>query len=81
MKQLERQIHELQKELAEVLKKRDALRLRPCRGDVEIQQKQQLLEELDHQTSAFREKMQELEKRRREQMSGTEKICYESPFN
>lgn len=81
MKQLERQIHELQKELADVLKKMDASRLRPCRGDSEIMQKQRLLEELDKQAGNIREKIRDLEKKRREQMTESgQKISYESPF-
>ncbi len=44
IKQLEKQIRDLQRELAEVQKGQSALRLQPCRGDSEIREKDGKLE-------------------------------------
>jgi prefoldin subunit 5 len=46
IKELEKKIQDLQKELAELKKDQSVLRLQPCRGDSEIQEKDGKLEEL-----------------------------------
>lgn len=52
--ELEKQIRDLQKELAEVQMKRNALRLQPCRGDSEIMEKDAKLDELDRRAAILR---------------------------
>ena len=59
-KQLENQIRDLKKELAEIKKNQAALRLQPCLGDSEIRQKEEKLWELDGQVKAINETLREL---------------------
>jgi hypothetical protein len=47
IKQLENQIRDLQKELAEIKKNQAVLRLQPCLGDSEIREKDEKFDELD----------------------------------
>ena len=47
IKQLENQIRDLQKELAEIKKEQAVLRLQPCLGDSEIRVKDEKSDELD----------------------------------
>jgi hypothetical protein len=47
IKELENQIRDLQKELAEIKKDQAVLRLQPCLGDSEIRAKDEKLDELD----------------------------------
>ena len=53
IKQLENQIRDLQKELAEIKKDQAVLRLQPCRGDSEIKGKDAKLDELDRRAKAI----------------------------
>jgi len=53
IKQLENQIRDLQKELAEIKKNQAALRLQPCLGDLEIRAKDEKLDELDGRAKAI----------------------------
>ena len=69
IKQIERQVRELQKELTEAQNEWDSVRLQPCWGDVEIRQKDELLDGLEKRMDAIQEKMRELERKRREMMS------------
>lgn len=80
MKQLDRQMHELQKEIVEARKERQAMRLLPCRGDSEIRQKEARLEEIDRRVERIQQRLLELSKRRRELMSEVVRQAnYESP--
>jgi chromosome segregation ATPase len=82
IKQIERQVRDLQKELLEVQREWDSLRLQPCRGDVEIRKKDEVLRELEKRIESLHEKIRELERKRREMMSeAVKKTGYESPFN
>ena len=47
IKELENQIRDLQKELAEIKKNQAVLRLQPCLGDLEIREKDEKFDELD----------------------------------
>jgi len=47
IKQLENQIRDLQKELAEIKRDQAVLRLQPCLGDSEIRMKDEKFDELD----------------------------------
>ncbi|MCX5907007.1 MAG: hypothetical protein NTY64_07420 [Deltaproteobacteria bacterium] len=69
IKQLEKQVREIQKELAEMQKKRVVLRLQPCRGDKEIREKEEMLDTLDRQIDSLKEKIGEIDKKRRAIMS------------
>ena len=80
-KQIERQVRELQRELMEVQKEWDLLRLQPCWGDVEIRKKDESLYGLEKRINAIHEKIRELERKRREMMSESiRKADYETPF-
>ena len=80
MKQIERQVRNLQKEMAEAQRERDLLRLRPCRGDMEIREKDEGLDRLDKRIESIRAQIRELEKKRRGMMSEAVKRGeYESP--
>ena len=46
IKELENQIRDLQKELAEIKKNQAVLRLQPCLGDLEIREKDEKFDEL-----------------------------------
>jgi chromosome segregation ATPase len=81
-KQIERQVRDLQKEMAEAQRERDLLRLRPCRGDMEIREKDEGLERLDKRIESIQSLIRELGKKRREVMSAAVKGGeYESPFS
>lgn len=53
IKQLENQIRDLKKDLAEIKKNQAALRLQPCIGDSEIRVKDEKLDELDGRVKAI----------------------------
>jgi chromosome segregation ATPase len=69
IKQLEKQIRDLQKELAEIQKGQAGLRLQPCRGDSEIREKDGKLEELDKRAKSIRETIRDLERKRQKLMA------------
>ncbi len=82
VKQVERQIRDLQKELLEAKKELDLLRLQPCTGDFELRKKDEGMTEIESRMDAANQKIRELEKKRREMMSSAvEAPVYESPFN
>ena len=81
IKQIERQIRDLQRELIEVQKEETSFRLQPCKGDKEIRRKEGKLHELDKRIRSLRESIRELERKRQEVMSEpVKKEGYESPF-
>ena len=69
IKQLEKQIRDLQKELAEIQKGQVALRLQPCRGDSEIREKDGKLEEFDKRAKTIGETIRDLERKRQKLMA------------
>jgi DNA repair exonuclease SbcCD ATPase subunit len=82
VKQLERQIRDLQKELFDAKKEADLLRLQPCTGDFELRKKDEAMTEIEARVEAINQNIRELEKKRRETMSTAMKnSVYESPFN
>ncbi len=82
IKQIERQIRDLQRNLMEVQKVRTSLRLHPCKGDLELRRKEGNLEELDERIRTFRESIRELERKRQEALSEPfKKEGYPSPFS
>ena len=81
VKQIERQIRDLERELAEIQKEQSSLRLQPCKGDSEIRAKEGKLEELDKRARSLKESIRELERKNQERMSEPlQKEGYESPF-
>jgi len=60
IKQLENQIRDLQKELAEIKKNQAVHRLQPCLGDSEIREKEEKVEELDGRAKAINETIRDL---------------------
>jgi len=81
IRQIERRIRELKKELNEAQKGLKALSLQPCKGDATIRKKEEKLEELERRTRSLRESILELERKRREGMSEPfRNEGYESPF-
>ena len=82
VKQLERQIRDLQKELADAKKEAELLRLQPCTGDFELRKKEEAMTEIDSRIETINQNIRELEKKRREMMSAAVTCTvYESPFN
>ena len=70
IKQLENQIRDLQKELAEIQKDQAVLRLQPCRGDSEIRGKDAKFDELDRRAKAINETIRAM--KRKHQLSNSE---------
>jgi TolA-binding protein len=69
-KELENQIRDVQKELAELQKEQALLRLQPCQGDSEIREKEAKFQELDRRASTMRETIRSMTRRR--QLSNSE---------
>ena len=82
VKEIERQVRSLQKELADLEKERDLLRMQPCRGDKEIRQKDTALAEIEKRIIANNRRVRDLMKKRQEVLSEAfKKTDYESPFS
>ena len=64
IKQLESQIRDLQKELAEIKKNQAALRLQPCLGDSEIRAKDEKVDKLNGRAKATNETIRDLTRKR-----------------
>jgi len=64
IKQLEIQIRDLQKELAEIKKDQAVLRIQPCRGDSEIRGKDAKFDELDRRAKALNEALRGMIRKR-----------------
>ncbi len=64
IKQLEIQIRDLQKELAEIKRNQAALRLQPCLGDSEIKAKDEKIDELAVRTKALQDSIRDLTRKR-----------------
>ena len=64
LKQLENQIRDLQKELAEIKKNQAVLRLQPCLGDSEMREKEEKLDELAGRAKALNETLRDLTRKR-----------------
>ena len=61
---IQQQIRNLQKELAEIQKDQVILRLQPCRGDAEIMAKDTKYDELSKRAASLRETIRDLTKKR-----------------
>jgi hypothetical protein len=64
IKQLEKEIRESQKELAEVQKNQNVLRFQPCRGDSEIREKDKKMDNLARRAAILRETIRSLTRKR-----------------
>jgi len=64
IKQLEIQIRDLQKELAEIQEDKAVLRLQPCRGDSEIKEKDAKFDELNRRAKVTKETIRGMTKKR-----------------
>ena len=80
IKQIERQVRDLQKELSEVQKEWNLVRLQPCRGDGDIRRKDEKLNSLEQRMDAIQDQIRELERKRRDVLSGTFKKEDGTPF-
>ncbi len=81
-KQIERQLQESQKELADAQREKERLRLLPCRGDAEINQKEKKLKEIEDRVESLKNEIRGLERKQREMIPGEiKKREYESPFS
>jgi hypothetical protein len=64
IKQLENQIRDLKRELAEIKKNQALLRLQPCRGDSEIRGKDTKFYELDSRVNVINETIRSMTRKR-----------------
>ena len=58
--QLQNQIRDLKKELAEIKKSQALLRLQPCLGDLEIREKDEKMSDLDGRATALNDTIRDL---------------------
>jgi predicted RNase H-like nuclease (RuvC/YqgF family) len=80
IKNVERQIRELQRELLDLQKERNLIILQPCRGDREIRQKDEKIADFGKRMLTIERTIRELEKKRREMMSaGYQKAGFKAP--
>ena len=73
VKDLEQEIRNLQKELAEIKKEQSVLRLQPCRGDSEIREKDGKLEELDTRARTINRTIHDLKRKHQQSISQSNK--------
>jgi hypothetical protein len=71
IKQLENQIRDLQRELAEIQKDQAVLRLQPCGGDLEIMGKDAKFDELDRRGKVINETIRGMTRKRQLLISGS----------
>ena len=64
IKELENQIRDLKRELAEIQKDQTVLRLQSCRGDSEIRRKDAKFDELDRRVKALNEIIRDMTRKR-----------------
>ena len=80
IKQIERQVRDLQRELSEIQKEWNLVRLQPCRGDGDIRQKDRKLNSLEERVETIQDQIRELERKRRDVLSGMVKEDQKSSF-
>ncbi len=80
IKELEKRIQDLQRELAEIKKDQSVLRFQPCRGDSEIMAKDVKLDELARRATIISETIRDLTRKRQLLISeSTSRGIYDSP--
>jgi predicted RNase H-like nuclease (RuvC/YqgF family) len=78
--ELEKEIRDLQKELAELKEAQAVLRLQPCRGDLEIREKDGKMEELDMRAKTINRTIHDLTRKRQLLISeSTSRGTYDLP--
>ncbi len=78
--QLENQIRDLKKELAEIKKNQALLRLHPCLGDSEIREKEEKFDELEGRAIATNETIRNLTRKHQLVLSeGAPRTTYDFP--
>jgi uncharacterized coiled-coil DUF342 family protein len=78
-KELEKEIRDLQKGLAEVQQDQVVLRLQPCRGDSELKEKDAKFDELDKRAETLRKTIRDLTRKRQLLISeSTKRGSYDS---
>jgi predicted nuclease with TOPRIM domain len=79
-KELENQIRDLKRELAEIQKEQAVLRLQACRGDSEIKAKDAKFHELDERARVINETIRDMTRKRQLLISqSTTKGSYQIP--
>ncbi len=79
-KELEKQLRDLQREVAEVEREKNTIRLHPCQGDSEIIAKDAKYDELDRRGAVLRETIRDLTRKRQFMISGlTQREGFNSP--
>ncbi len=79
-KELEKQLRDLQREVAEVEREKNSIRLHPCRGDCEIIAKDAKYDELDRRAAVLRETIRDLTRKRQFMISElTQREGFHSP--
>ncbi len=64
IKELENEIRDLKRKLAEIQKEQTDLRLQPCRGDSEIKAKDAKFQELDKRAKVVNETIRDMTRKR-----------------
>ena len=78
--ELEKEIRDLQKELAAIKKDQSVLRLQPCRGDSEIMAKDAKCDELEKRAKTLNEPLRDLTRKHQLLISeSTSRGTYDSP--
>ncbi len=81
IKQIEKQMRDLQKELSDIVKEQSSFRLQPCKGDAELRKKDEKLDDMGKRIKSINEALRELERKRQDLLSeALKKSGYESPF-
>ena len=80
IKQLENEIRDLRRKLAEIQKEQADLRLQPCRGDSEIKAKDAKFHELDDQAKVINDTLRDVTRKRQPLISqSATRAKYEYP--
>jgi len=78
--QLENQIRDLQRELAQIKRDQAVLRLQPCLGDSEIREKDEKFDELDRRAIITNETIRDMTRKRQLLLSeSAPRTTYNSP--
>ena len=74
-KELEKEIRDLQKDLVNVQKEQASLRLQPCRGDLEIREKEAKIDGLAVRAAILKDTIRDLTRKRQLLMSEPALSC------
>ena len=76
-KELEKEIRDLQKDLVNVQKEQASLRLQPCRGDLEMREKEAKIDGLAVRAAILKDTIRDLTRKRQLLMSEPALSCRE----